>query len=120
MQLNSTVLMGLFIKKTALRICFKNKDLYNTKCTYSQGALLNYHYFENFYKERLSAGLVCWKERTDLISKELKNCSLSPKSQMIQSRIVQGNDFSKPQMSTMTYSIESLEEKEPIYSKCFL
>ena len=49
--------------------------------------------------ERQSAGLVCWKEKSDLISKHLKKCSLKPttnvieENQLLQSRIVQGNDY---------------------------
>jgi len=51
--------------------------------------------------ERQSAGLVCWKEKSDLISKHLKNCQLKPatnvivENQLLQSRIVQGNDYNK-------------------------
>ena len=49
--------------------------------------------------ERQSAGLVCWKEKSDLISKDLKSCSLRPTTnategnQLLQTRIVQGNDY---------------------------
>ena len=78
---------------------YEDKIFVNSQSVH--GEPLVFHHFENFAKERLSAGLVCWKERTNLIPKDIINCSLSPKSQMIQSRTVQGNDFSKPQMSTI-------------------
>ena len=47
--------------------------------------------------ERESVGLQCWKEKTDLIPKKLKNCSLKPSmnatNSSLQTRIVQGNDY---------------------------
>jgi len=52
--------------------------------------LSNKNRFKNSYQDRLSAGLSCWEERTDLIPKKLKNCSLPPSNQVIESRIVQG------------------------------
>ena len=48
--------------------------------------------------ERESVGLVCWKEKTDLIPRHLKTCSLKPTTNnldtynALQTRIVQGND----------------------------
>ena len=47
--------------------------------------------------ERESVGLVCWKEKTDLIPRDLKTCSLKTSAGLIetksplQARIVQGN-----------------------------
>ena len=60
--------------------------------------------------ERESVGLVCWKEKTDFIPPDLKNCklkhSIPDASQPLQSRIIQGIDkTSHSPKTTVTVSM---------------